>query len=424
MYQPRPSQEKETVQRDIETSGSSPSEGPVTPSEVLHRENDLDHHRKSPYPTDLECIAICTVGELFGGVERHVLGIMGGLQARGVSTLLVLFHDGELAAQARDQGIESVILSNRNRSLLATSRQLAQLFKQRNIRVVHVHGYKATVFCALAGRWSSFAMIKTEHGLPEPTATGPIRTLRNRLYYSLDCVATCIAHTTVCYVTNELRAYYQSAHSGLRTIVIPNGVANMDQSQFPHPSEIRDDWFNLVMVGRLDIVKGHHVAIEAIASEYIPQDVHLHIVGSGPCETEIETLAKDRGIANRVHILGFRRNVYNYIAHCNVLLMPSLHEGLPYTLLEAMALGTPILASRVGGLTEVVQEERTGLLVPPRDAAALARAILRLYEEPALRSQLGEQARRLQQTNYSLQAMTAKYLAIYRELWIAVTSQS
>ena len=404
------------MQQKIETSGSHPSDGSITHGHSSHGANNPDHFPKSLDPTGLECIAICTVGELFGGVERHVLGIMRGLRARGVSTLLILFHDGELAAQARDQGIEPVILSSRNRSVLATSRELARLFTQRNIRAVHVHGYKATVFCALARRWSSFAMVKTEHGLPEPTATGPIRTLRNRLYYFLDCIATRIAHPTVCYVTDDLRAYYGSVHSGLRTTVIPNGVDNMDQSQFPLPSEIRNDWFNLVMVGRLDIVKGHHIAIEAIAAEHVPQDVHLHIVGSGPCETELLALANARGITNRVHILGFRRNVYDYITHSNVLLMPSLHEGLPYTLLEAMALGIPIVATRVGGLAEAIQNERTGLLSPPHDSRALAQAILRLYKDPALRLRFGEQARCLQQASYSLQTMTGKYLAIYREL--------
>lgn len=404
------------MQRHIETSSSPPSESPDIRGIALHREDDLDHFRKSHHSKNLECIAICTVGELFGGVERHVLGMMSGLQAQGVSTLLVLFHDGELAAQARGQGIEPIIVYNRNRALLATARQLARLFRQRNIHVVHVHGYKATVFCALACRWSSFAMIKTEHGLPEATTTGPLRALRNRLYYFLDCVATRIAHTTVCYVTDDLRAHYRSAHSGLRTTVIPNGVATMDQSQFPHPSEIRNDWFNLVMVGRLEMVKGHHLAIEAIASESVPQDVHLYIVGVGPRETELRALAKARGVEDRVHFLGFQRNVYDYISHSNVLLMPSLHEGLPYTLLEAMALGVPIVASRVGGLAEVVQEECTGLLVPPQDSAALTRAILRLYEDSALRSRLGEQARGHQETSYSLQAMTGKYLIIYREL--------
>jgi glycosyltransferase involved in cell wall biosynthesis len=130
----------------------------------------------------------------------------------------------------------------------------------------------------------------------------------------------------------------------------------------------------------------------------------------------LRTLAEARGITSRVHILGFRRNVFDYLAHCNVLLMPSQHEGLPYTLLEAMALGIPIVAARVGGLAEVIQDGSTGLLVPPQDSAALTRAILRLYEDPALRSRLGEQARLLQQTRYSLQAMTERYLAIYRKV--------
>lgn len=404
------------MHRHIEISGSHPSDDPNTHGAASDREDDLDHLRKSPYSTNLERIAICTVGELFGGVERHVLGIMSGLQTQGVSTLLVLFHDGELAAQARGQGIEPIVLSNNNRTLLATSQHLAQILNQRDIHIVHTHGYKAMVFCSVAHLWHRFALVKTEHGLPEPMTGGLIRTLRNRLYYFSDSVATRIAHTTVCYVTDDLRSYYRQAHSGLHTIVIPNGVTNVDRCQFPCPSEMRNDWFNVVMVGRLEIVKGPHLAIEAIASERMPQDIHLHIIGVGPCETELRTLTKARGIANRVHILGFRRNVFDYLAHCNVLLMPSLHEGLPYTLLEAMALGIPIVATRVGGLAEVIQDEGTGLLVPPQDPAALTRAILRLYEDPALRSRLGEQARLLQQTKYSLQAMTERYLAIYRGL--------
>ena len=95
--------------------------------------------------------------------------------------------------------------------------------------------------------------------------------------------------------------------------------------------------------------------------------------------------------------------------------MPSLHEGLPYTLLEAMALGTPVIASRVGGLAEVIQDQVTGLLVAPRNAAALGDAIRRLKAEPALRVRLGEQARRLQRERYSLEAMTESYLEVYRE---------
>jgi L-malate glycosyltransferase len=361
-------------------------------------------------------VAICTVGELFGGVERHVLGLMNGLKAHGMSTLLVLFHDGELAAQARGQGIEPVILPNRNRSLLTTSRQLARILKQRGIRVVHVHGYKAMVFCSLAQRWHPFAMVKTEHGLPEPMAGGPIRAWRNRLYYFSDSVATRSTGATVCYVTKDLRIYYQLAHAGLPALVIPNGVESMDRRQFPRPAEMREEWFNLLVVGRLDLVKGHHLAIEAVATKDLAQDIHLHLLGLGPREQELQALAESLGVAHRVHLLGFRRNVYDYITHCDVLLMPSLHEGLPYTLLEAMALGTPIIASRVGGLAEVLQDGVTALLTPPQDIASLALAIARLHRDQGLCLRLGEEGQRLQQTKYSLETMMESYLTVYRAL--------
>lgn len=410
----RTSQGQADVQRNIGILGPHPSDDPVSHGNGSYSEDRGDGLQEAPSAGKLERIAICAVGELFGGVERHVLGLMSGLAVRGVRTLLVLFHDSELAAQARVQGVEPVILSDRNRSVLATSRQLARLFKQREIHVVHVHGYKATVFCAVARNWFSFRMVKTEHGLPEETVAGAMHSLRNRLYYLLESAATRIAHATVSYVTKDLRTHYRHAHLGLRTTVIPNGVANMDRAQFPCPPEIDKGQFNVALVGRLDIVKGPHTAIEAVASKHMPEGIHLYIMGTGPCEMELRALAKARGIANRVHILGFRRNVYDYLAHCDVLLMPSVHEGLPYTLLEAMALGIPIIASRVGGLVEVIQDGNTGLLISPQDPKALAEAICRLHAEPGVCFQLGDQARRLQQAKYSLEAMAERYLEIYR----------
>lgn len=363
----------------------------------------------------VQCVAICSVGELFGGVERHILGILSGLQTHGIATILLLFHDGELAAQARQQGVEPVILPSHNWSLLATSRKLAQLLERQQIRVVHAHGYKATVFCMMARYWYSFGIVKTEHGLPEPAGGRLSLVLRERFYKFLDNAATRMAGAQVCYVTKNLLIHYRQAHSGLRVTVIPNGVANLDQDRMLRPPEFQEDCFNLVIVGRLDSVKGHHLAIEALASKNLPPNLHLHIVGIGPREPALRALAEANGIAHRVHFLGFRRNAYDYIAHCHALLMPSLHEGLPYTLLEAMALGIPIIAAKVGGLAEVLQDGDTALLIPAADVAALAQAIARLYAEPELRYQLGEHARHCQQMHYSLQAMTRQYLSIYQE---------
>ena len=164
---------------------------------------------------------------------------------------------------------------------------------------------KRRFFCALAQRWNPFVVVKTEHGLPELMAAGPLHAWRNRSYYLLDSVATRISRATVCYVTQDLRTYYRRAHSGLPALVIPNGVENMDRRQFPRPDEMQKEWFNLLVVGRLDIVKGHHLAIKAMAAEGISPEVHRHLVGLGPLEQELQALAESLGVAPRVHLLGF-----------------------------------------------------------------------------------------------------------------------
>jgi glycosyltransferase involved in cell wall biosynthesis len=356
------------------------------------------------------------VGELFGGVERHVLGMSSALQARGIGTLLILFHNGELADRAREQGLEPVVLPDRNRSILATSRRLADALDRRDIRIVHAHGYKAMVFCAMARRRHHFALVKTEHGLPEPVAGDTLGTLRSGIYHLLDRGATRLANATVCYVTSELIGHDGGKYAARRARVIPNGVPAMDRHRLPRPREYQPDRFNLAVVGRLEAVKAIHVAIEALAAPGMPENAHLHVIGTGPCESELRTRSVAVGVVARVHFLGFRRDAHNFIAHCDALLMPSLHEGLPYTLLEAMALGTPVIASRAGGLAETLQDGATGLLVTPGNASALADAIRRLIADPSLRARLGDAAQRLQRANYSLEAMAGSYLDVYREV--------
>lgn len=363
----------------------------------------------------MTCVAICTVGELFGGVERHVLGMLSALRAQGTAVVPILFNDGELAVQAREQGIEPLILASSNLSLLATGRQLARILGSRGIRVVHAHGYKAMVFCATALRWHRFALVKTEHGLPEQMSGRPIAALRGKLYHLLDRATTRLSDATVCYVTAELRSRHASGAAMRRARVIPNGIAGMDRQRLPRPPELRPGCFNLAAVGRLEPVKALHLAVEALCVQGMPENVHLHVLGTGSCERELRKRAGALGVAARTHFLGFRRDACGFIAHCDALLMPSLHEGLPYTLLEAMALGTPVIAARVGGLAEVLEDGVTGLLFAPRDAAALAGAIRRLIADPALRTRLGAEAQRVQRATYSLESMASSYLGVYRE---------
>ena len=141
-------------------------------------------HDKTTTPLPDLCpkrIALCSAGELFGGVERHILGLLGGLRSIDIKVTLLLFRDGELAAQAREKGVTPIILTPRNRLIWATSKTLADILRKQQVQVAHVHGYKATVFCALARRWYRFAVVKTVHGLPEPLGGRPVRAVRERI---------------------------------------------------------------------------------------------------------------------------------------------------------------------------------------------------------------------------------------------------
>ena len=309
-----------------------------------------------------------------------------------------------------------VIFSHSHFSFYETSKRLAIILERNNIGVIHVHGYKATVLCALSKRLLKCSLVKTVHGAPETKAAGLAPTLRNIIYCKLDDTATRYAATAVCYVSNDLRNRYEKTHVGLYRTVIPNGVPCLDRNQFTCPHEVNPTVFNVVMAGRLDIVKGHHLALEAIGKHRLPQDIHIYILGSGPRERELRVMAEKYGISSRVHFLGFRRNILDFIAHANLLLMPSLHEGLPYTLLESMALGTPVIASAVGGLKEVLSHEITGLLIPANDVNSLVDAILRLYEDRPLRMRLGVESQRLQQLSYTIEAMAQRYSLLYSKL--------
>lgn len=168
------------------------------------------------------------------------------------------------------------------------------------------------------------------------------------------------------------------------------------------------------IVGRLVPVKGHALLFEALARLGPSPKVRLIVLGDGPLEAELRRDAERRGIDGMVRFAGFRTNAVDYMAHLDVLVLASSHEGLPYTVLEAMHLGVAIVSTAVGGPAEVLRDGETGLLVPPGDPAALARALDRVLADGGLRRRLGENARAEARRAYSLDGMVQQYLAAYR----------
>ncbi len=358
-------------------------------------------------------LALCSVGELYGGVERQLLDLCEYARRRtGRDPLLVLFHDRELARRARERGLAPVVLRGRGRYDPAFVGRLRSALAAAGAEVVHAHGYKAAVACGLARRGAGWGLVKTEHGRIEPARGRPLTWLKARLNRGLENLATRRADV-VCYVTEDMRRHCDGVHAGLRRVTIPNGIDPLERADFARPPELAADRLNLGVVGRVSPVKGIATALRALADPAAPRRAVLHVVGSGPLEDELRAQAAAAGLAERVLFHGFRRDAGGWLAHLDALLMPSLHEGLPYVLLEAMALGTPVFASRVGGLAEVIEDGRSGALFPAGDAAALAALVARLAAAPDWGAALGAAARARQRERYTLAAMGEAYWREY-----------
>jgi glycosyltransferase involved in cell wall biosynthesis len=209
-----------------------------------------------------------------------------------------------------------------------------------------------------------------------------------------------------------------------RVSVIYNGI---DLAPYATPPEDRsairremqagDEDFVLIQVARLVPIKDHLTALRAVqrAAAALPR-VRLVVVGEGPEEPAIRLFIAENGLADRIRLLGPRADVARLLSAADVFLLSSLNEGIPLTVIEAMAAGLPVVSTDVGGVAEVVEEGRTGLLAPASDPEGLARHLLRLAADAGLRQRLGRTGRERAFALFSEGEMLEAYDRLYREM--------
>ena len=145
------------------------------------------------------------------------------------------------------------------------------------------------------------------------------------------------------------------------------------------------------------------------------EEIHLFIVGDGDLKDELLQKVQELGIAEKITFLGYREDTTAIINSCDFMVMPSLYEGLPLTLIEYFQNGKTLVGTTIPGIKEVVTQEKSGLLVKPGDASGLAKEILRLSADAELRSKLEEQAKKIYKEKFSYSNFKTKYLEVYRE---------
>jgi glycosyltransferase involved in cell wall biosynthesis len=351
-------------------------------------------------------------GELFAGAERQVLSLLAHLGADSPATLAV-FHDRELARRARALGLDVVILPGSGPLSLAAVRRIAALVREKDISVVHFNGYKAAVHVALARLRVPFGAVATLHGAPELHGLTGAARLRSRVYDACERLAIRFTDAIVVFVTHELAQRMRVLRDRVRHHVILNGIDRKTLENLPRPAELETSACNVVVVGRLDTVKGVRFAVEAMRDAQIPADVRLCIVGDGPERQQLERASVEYGLSARIRFTGFRSDAAGFIAHADLVLLPSLHEGLPYTMLEAIAAGTPLAASQVGGLAETLEDKRTALLFPAGDVTAITAAIKFVATARVQARELAQRAKHELLPRFDAATMAMSYRDIY-----------
>jgi len=169
----------------------------------------------------------------------------------------------------------------------------------------------------------------------------------------------------------------------------------------------------VLTVARLDQQKGHTYLFEAISQV---QDAIFVMAGNGPEKAALEAQTRKLGIDERVIFLGYRNDIPDLLASCDLFVLPSIYEGLPLTVLEAMAAGKPVVATAVGGTPEAVLDGETGFLVPPRNPPAVAKAIHIILSNPSLASKMGAAAKARVQREFSSATMVQRITQTYEEV--------
>jgi len=202
----------------------------------------------------------------------------------------------------------------------------------------------------------------------------------------------------------------------IKTPVIYNGIPTKRFSAYSNRKNENED-IVLLHVGRFSHQKNHKLLIEAfeLAVKECPK-MRLWLVGDGELRPAIETLVAEKGLQSHVSFMGIRADVAELLGQCDIFALSSEWEGVPLTILEAMAAGRPVVATAVGGVPELVEDGTTGILVPPGDRVALAEALLRLANDPKLRQLMGEEGQKRARERFDITLTAREYETLYLRL--------
>lgn len=334
----------------------------------------------------------------YGGGERYLELLFDRLDRTRFRPLLICPEPGPFVGKMTGRGIPTSVVHLAPLFNPAALVRLVQLLKRERVTILQTHGARGNVYGRLAGWLAGVpCVVSTVHN---SIRDYEVSRLKRWVYGAILRLTLPLVDRIICVSDATRRDVLAGCpEAAARTITVCNGV---DLASFDRESDgdkMRREWCLdkgpvLLTVARLTEQKGHRYLIEALPgllSEW-PTLVCL-FVGEGECRETLRALAREKGVEQSCRFVGSRDEVIDWYAVADVVVLPSLSEGFPFVVLEALAMSRPVVATRVNGVPEIIEGDKTGLLVPPRDPEALEGAIRRILHDPAWAAQMGRAGR-------------------------------
>lgn len=349
-----------------------------------------------------------------GGAEQVLIRIVKELQSRGIQCEVLLLKDTWLADELRKNHINTYILPLKRSFHPLWMVKVIQYIKKRNINCLHSHEFAMNCHSAIISRCLGLNCVTTVHGKNYYTDTY----LRRYMYKIVSLITNMVA------VSDDIKEYLVNKVniSPKNITVIKNGIITNKRSyDLNIRTKIRNELgvagttILIGAIGNLYPVKGHIYLLKAINLIVKKQNnIHLIIAGRGKEENNLRKYIEDNNLSDYITLLGYRDDVAELLSAIDIFVMPSISEGLPMALLEAMVVGKPVVVSNVGGMPEVVMNRNTGILYEYNDYENLAYSIIELINDDELRNNISMNAKNLVKNKYSFNEMIDKYIELYQ----------
>jgi len=351
------------------------------------------------------------------GTADHELG---GIPVRRFryffKSLELLSHDNSIPEQIRQNKLYLLLVAP---YIVFGVLGLKRLLQRESFDVIHVHWpFPLGIFGYFAGRWSHAPVLSQFYGVE-------LRWVRSKMPVFIPFLRWIIKHSDlVVAISSHTRKEIEIIAPGSRVEIVPFGspVPPMVESEREAQDPARTR--RVLFVGRLVERKGVEYLVRAMKEISCPWPVELDIVGTGPLEENLKALAEQSGLSGRVHLRGkvSTEELKRYYSACDCFVLPAIvdskgdTEGLGVVLIEALSYRRPVIASDLGGIVDIVQHEKTGLLVPEKDSLSLAAAIMRVLTDKALAGHLAEDGYKFVQSYFDWERITDRWVFLYREL--------